>query len=121
MIVKHHFLKGTRQELDEYFKDVLLVTDTTDFRGVNDKFQIPTWPIQQQLDDIEKTQHPKTGFVWYLLRRVINHEDGSFKIEIGFYKEMIWVTTGGQHEPYDIVVINDLIQNDVNSRILEIQ
>ena len=120
-MIKQHLLKGTRQELDDYFKDFLPVTETTNFRGVDDKFQIPTWSIEQQLNDIESKDHPKTGFVWYLLRKVLNQDDNTFKIEVGFCKEMVWITTGLQHEPYDIMVINNLIQEDVISRILEIQ
>lgn len=120
MIIKQHLLKGTREELDDYFNDVLPVNDNTDFKGVHDKFQIPTWSIKTQLDDIESKEHPKNGFVWYLLRKVINHE-GRFKIEVGFYKEMVWIAQDTPHDPYDIMVINHLIQDNVNSRILEIQ
>jgi len=118
-IIKQHLLGGTRKELDEYFKDVVPVTDTTDFKGIESKFEIPTWTIRQQLDDIEKKDEPKTGFVWYFIRRVDNHPDGTFNIEMGLRQEMVWIKRGGPYEPYVMQVMNNLLQKTVNSNIME--
>ena len=118
MIVKQHLICAPRGELEEYFKDVVQVTENTDFRGVRDKFQIPTWSIKDQLDMIEKNS-PKTGFVWYLIRQVLNNPDGTFNIEVGFRKEMVWVVEDERLDPYILKTINKLIQHDVNSQILE--
>lgn len=118
-LIKQHLLCGTRSEINEYFEDIPAVADETNFRGMDSQFQIPTWPIQQQLDDIEKKSDPKTGFVWYFIRKVLNHPDGTFDIEMAFRQEMVWIKQGGQHEPYLMKTANDLLQFTDNSNVLE--
>ena len=116
-IIKQHLLVASRENLEKYFSDVVSITPETNFRGEDSKFEIPTWPIKKQLDEIVKN-NPKTGFVWYFIRKVLNNPDGTFNIEIGFRQEMIWIKEN-KHDPYIMKTINDLLQFNDNSRVLE--
>jgi len=116
-IIKQHLLVATRKDLEDYFSDVVPVTSDTNFRGPHSKFEIPTWPIKEQLDEIEK-RNPKAGFVWYFIRRTLNNPDGTFNIEMGFRQEMVWIKES-KHDPYIMKTINDLLQFNDNSRVLE--
>lgn len=119
--IKQHLLCATRQELNEYFDDVLPIDKDTDFKNKDYKFEIPTWTIKQQLDDIESKVEPKIGFVWYFLRKLHHPDNGTEEIVMGFRQEMVWIKRGGPYEPYIMKTINDLLQKEVNSRILEIK
>ena len=118
-LIKQHLLCGTRSEINEYFDEVSLTSPDTHFRGTEARFQIPTWPIQQQLDDIEKKSEPKIGFVWYFIRKILNHPNGTFDIEMAFRQEMVWIKQGVPYEPYIMQTINNLLQHTLNSNVLE--
>ena len=118
-IIKQHLLCATRKDLDEYFSDVQPVTEETDFRGADSKFEIPTWTINQQLNDIESKEAPKTGFVWYFIRKVKNKPNGDFDVEMGVRQEMVWIKNESLIDPYIIKIFNELMRHFSNSNIME--
>ena len=68
---------GSYQDLTEYFKKV--TRPPYDVNSLNDCYEIPTLPIDDQLKKIENSKLPKIGFVFYF-KRVIDTTPPDFKV-----------------------------------------
>jgi hypothetical protein len=116
-MINQHLIVGSHEEISNYFKNKIKSYDLT-INDINGCVEIPTMLIKDQLANIDTNNDPQTGFVFYLLRNVINHPDGTFGVEIGLGMEMVWIRNQNNVD-YPRSIFNQILQYKSNTDIIE--
>lgn len=116
-MINQHLIVGSYDEITDYFKNRVKPYDLA-INDTNGCVEIPTMLIKNQLNDIYLKEEPQTGFVFYLLRNVINHPDGTFSVDINLGMEMIWIRNQGNSD-YPRSIFNEIIQHTENTNVIE--
>ena len=116
-MINQHLIVGTYDETSSYFKERvkpynLAINDT------NGCVEIPTMLIKDQINDIYLKEEPQTGFIFYLLRNVINNPDGTFNVNINLGMEMIWIRNQ-DNSGYPRAIFDKITQHPENINVIE--
>jgi hypothetical protein len=121
-MINQHLISGTFEEISDYFGKKVVPFD-----GIGGAFQelveIPSMIIKNQLADIYAKEQPKTGFIFYFLRNIINKNDGTFSVSVNLGMEMVWIREQGKHYnqlEYPQSVFNEIMKHQENVNVISI-
>ena len=116
-MINQHLIVGNYSEILNHFtKKVRPLKNNT--LELLEYVEIPTRPIKGQLDEIRRSREPQTGFLFYFIRNIINHEDKTFDVEINLGMEMVWIKETTQ-SAYPKSVFNEIIQHTENTDVID--
>ena len=119
-MINQHLISGTFEEIADYFNHKVVSFDG--IGGALQEFvEIPSMLIKNQLMDIYAKEQPRTGFVFYLLRNIINKDDGTFSVDVNLGMEMIWIREQGKNYnqlEYPRAVFNEIMKHQENVNVV---
>jgi len=122
-MINQHLITGTYDEISSYFANKVKANGTqTDCDSMF--VEIPTMPVKTQLSGIYLSDEPRTGFVFYFVRNIINNPDGTFDVNVNLGMEMVWIRDSGgsayNNEIYPRAIFNEIIQHKSNTDVIDI-
>lgn len=116
-MINEHLLCGTLTEISDHFENK--VKRVGELKSLEEQFvEIPTMPIQVQLNEISSKNEPKTGLLFYFLRNVVNHADGTFSVNVNLATEMVWLRPSDSASPYHLQIFNEIVQSQQNTDVI---
>lgn len=121
-MINQHLISGTFEEIVDYFNQKVVPFDGVG--GASQEFvEIPSMSIKNQLMYIYTKEQPRTGFVFYLLRNIINKADGTFSVGVNLGMEMIWIREQGKvynQLEYPRSVFDEIMKHQENVNVVSI-